>query len=424
MNGQHSDNEPAGTRHAAPGDATMQLSPGQGGTQRLKIPRAIDPGPPPKPKRSGRKLRLPFRGAEIWWWMLGGLGLLLIVTLASYFFLSPRPRAQGFTLNVERTGGAPVNDVVVEGLHRGIPNENGAWLVPYLTLGKRKVGFADSTEAQEVAGERNGEIKPLTITGPVKPQLPPEIDYGGTRMRLIEGGPFTLGSSEPGALPNEGPPHQVQLEDFYIDVYEVTNALYKNYSATSGRPLPKNGFDASYLSQDQAPVVGISFDEADAYARSVSKRLPTEAEWEKAAAWDPSQQKKRKWPWGDGPAPGDVNLGRAQPQFAAVGSSQGDRSAYGIMDMAGNAYEWVNASYAAYPGSTATDPLFGKGYRVLRGADCVHSLEAARTTAREVEPRARRFNDKTFWLIGFRCVVSVSNPQLQSYLRQRGLIQN
>ncbi|MFN7947416.1 MAG: SUMF1/EgtB/PvdO family nonheme iron enzyme [Blastocatellia bacterium] len=422
MNGQHSDNESAGARSAAPGDATMQLSPGQGGTQRLKIPHAMEPGPPPKPKRSGRRMRLPFRGSEIWWWLLGGLGLLLIMTLASYFFLRPRP--QGFTLRVGSSNAAPVNDVVVEGVHRGIPGTDGTLRVPYLALGKQKVRFADGTEAPDVTGESHGQTVALNVAGTVAKKLPDEIEYGGTRMRLIEGGPFTLGSSEPGALPNEGPPHQVQLEDFYIDVNEVTNALYKSYCAASGRPLPKNGFDTNYLSQDQSPVVGISFDEADAYARSVNKRLPTEAEWEKAAAWDPAQQKKRKWPWGDGPAPGEVNLGRSQPQFAAVGSSPGDRSALGLMDMAGNAYEWVNAIYAAYPGSTATDPLFGKGFRVIRGADCVHSLDAARTTAREVEPRARKFNDKTFWLIGFRCVVPVSNPQLQSYLRQRGLIQN
>ncbi|HWQ33726.1 MAG TPA: SUMF1/EgtB/PvdO family nonheme iron enzyme [Blastocatellia bacterium] len=419
MNGEYSDSERAGKR-AASGDATLPLeATPQSRTEKLKIPGAQPPAR--KPQRSGARLRGPFRASEVIWWTIGGLVLLLFMAATSFFFL--RPRAQGFALVVSSANAAPVSDVIVEGVHRGIPSADGTLRVPALTLGKQKVRFADGGEVKEVSGERDGQEIPLTAQA--KPGMPEEIEYGNSRMRLIKGGMFTLGSSDAGAQPVEGPPHQVQLEDFYIDVYEVTNALYKNFCASSGRPLPKIGFDPNYPGQDQSPVVGISYEEADAYARSVGKRLPTEAEWEKAAAWDEQQQKKRRWPWGDGPAPGAVALGpRAQPQFAPVGSSAGDRSAAGLMDMAGNAAEWVSSFYMAYPNSTAADRFFGKGYRVVRGADCMGSLDLARTTARGVEPRARNQNNKAFWLIGFRCVVPAKDPALLNSLRQRGLVLN
>jgi iron(II)-dependent oxidoreductase len=164
------------------------------------------------------------------------------------------------------------------------------------------------------------------------------------------------------------------------------------------------------------PVVGLNFADASAYAAWAGKRLPTEEEWEKAASWGPSADKKRMWPWGDSSEAGRATLGA--DHTTAIGSNPSGASAYGVQDMAGNVLEWVNAFYQPYPGNTATDPNFGTVNRVVRGGSFHSDIEDARTTRRIYSPpqfSAAEQKERS-WLIGFRCVVSANDPKLQERL--------
>src|SRR5262249_32293435 len=141
------------------------------------------------------------------------------------------------------------------------------------------------------------------------------------------------------------------------------------------------------------------------------KRLPTEAQWEKAAGWDPVARKKRIYPWGDGPAPGAVSANSDYP--AKVGSSQGDRSAYGVFDMAGNAAEWVEGSYAAYPGGSHIKEDESVG--LMRGAffqrDLKQVSDALRAARRNTLPR--RFPPGKSIAVGIRCAIGADDERIQ-----------
>ena len=141
------------------------------------------------------------------------------------------------------------------------------------------------------------------------------------------------------------PPREVDLPDFHIDKHEVTNDQYRRFVAATGHRLPIRWHEHGYPEAlSDCPIIGIDYEDAQAYAAWVGKRLPTEEEWEKAARGDDG----RLWAWGNawdpeacrhddsGPLPMDVT---PDP----VGSHPKDRSVYGVMDMAGNVAEWVDA---------------------------------------------------------------------------------
>jgi formylglycine-generating enzyme required for sulfatase activity len=153
-------------------------------------------------------------------------------------------------------------------------------------------------------------------------------------MTLIPGEYFSMGSNDGSGA--ERPPHRVWLDTFYIDKYEVTNHKYAEFLKATGHPRPAFWENDRYNSPDQ-PVVGVSWDDAVAYCKWAGKRLPTEAEWEKAARGGADG---RKFPWGDEEPKGkaafgqDMNTGRPAP----VGKYQ--PNGYGLYDMAGNVWEW------------------------------------------------------------------------------------
>lgn len=190
----------------------------------------------------------------------------------------------------------------------------------------------------------------------------------GAEMVLIPAGEFQMGSVD--GFDDEKPVHTVYVDAFYMDVYEVTNALYKKFVDATGHSAPECRDNSTYNAPEQ-PVVGVSWHDAIAYAEWSGKRLPTEAEWEKAAR---GGLKAKKYPWGDKLTHGDANYSGTGGKDRWDGTSPvGSFSAngYGLYDMAGNVYEWCadwydSGYYSASPERNPTGPSSGTG-RVLRG---------------------------------------------------------
>jgi sulfatase modifying factor 1 len=192
---------------------------------------------------------------------------------------------------------------------------------------------------------------------------PPEDKSSLNNMVFIPSGVFIMGSDK--GSPYEGPPRKVYLDGYYIDRYEVTNSLYQRFVDEGGyesqkywsqegwewkengqisypgfwlgKEYSKSQFGWEYHKADQ-PVAGVSWYEADAFCRWAGKRLPTEAEWEKAARGDDG----RTYPWGEDPPDCfHANYAGCRQYPAPVGSYEKGRSPYGLYDMAGNVWEWV-----------------------------------------------------------------------------------
>ena len=136
-------------------------------------------------------------------------------------------------------------------------------------------------------------------------------------------------------------------------------------------------------------MTGVSWYEAEAYARWAGKRLPTEAEWERAAAWDSELRRKRLFAWGD-EEPSDVlcNFGMSRWGTTPVGSFPAGASPVGCLDMNGNVWEWTSAPFAGFPGFRAypypeySEVWFDEDHRVLRGGSWATGPSVLRTTFR------------------------------------------
>ncbi|MBI5385457.1 MAG: formylglycine-generating enzyme family protein [Verrucomicrobia bacterium] len=227
----------------------------------------------------------------------------------------------------------------------------------------------------------------------------------GAEMVLVPAGPFVMGSLDGDA--DEAPPRQVTLAAFYIDRFEVTHARYAAFvKATGHKPLidwPSGVMPAKLANH---PVVNVTWADADAYARWVGKRLPTEAEWEKAARGTNGQV----YPWGNSAAgkkaaSGEDAKDKTHPEGRTfpVGSFPDDASPYGAMDMAGNVWEWTADWYTAYPGSDHLELEFGKKFKVIRGGGAIDYYGAAST--RRCADRARSAPYGRYDALGFRCVM-------------------
>jgi iron(II)-dependent oxidoreductase len=146
------------------------------------------------------------------------------------------------------------------------------------------------------------------------------------------------------------------------------------------------------------PVIHISFWEAEAFARYEGGRLPTEAEWEKAATSDPDASRTRTYPWGEEPPTRDhCNIGQSGWGPAPVGCYPRGASAYGVEQLLGDVYEWTASPFVPYPGYSTfpypeySEVFFGDDeYRVLRGASWATAPSVARSTFRNWDYRQRR----------------------------------
>ncbi|MFG1791935.1 ergothioneine biosynthesis protein EgtB [Nocardia sp. NPDC049149] len=246
---------------------------------------------------------------------------------------------------------------------------------------------------------------------------------------VIPAGEFTMGTStDPWALDNERTAHRVRLPGFAIDAAPVTNAQYLAFLDDGGYDRPELWSTRGWAHRQEAglvapqfwerdsaghwwrrvfgvltplrpnqPVVHVCWFEAEAYANWAGKRLPTEAEWEKAATHDPATGAVRRFPWGETePDDTTANLGQRHLEPADVGAYPAGATPAGVHQLIGDVWEWTASGFEPYPGFRAfpyreySEVFFGGDYRVLRGGSFGTDPVACRSTFRNWDHPIRR----------------------------------
>jgi len=334
---------------------------------------------PPQSAKPRAKKKLP-----LWLIILAGLGALLLCIgaglLVSRLFINPQEG--GLSLGLGAKTATPTLT---------------ATLPPSPTATEEPLPTATAT------------LEPTPTETPEPTRVPNTVrDIDGMEMVHISAGEFTMGSTR---AEHEQPVRQVSLDAFWIDRYEVTNQQYSlcveagactgpafNYSSTR---------DSYYNNPEYAnyPVIYVTWPQAQSYCEWTGGRLPSEAEWEKAAR---GATDERSYPWGNqAPDCNLVNFGGDEGCVAdtsAAGAYPDGASPYGVMDMSGNVWEWVadwydEAYYANSPLQNPPGPEDGL-QRVLRGGSWYKFANAIRVSYREVNVPEGRWNH-----LGFRCVM-------------------
>jgi iron(II)-dependent oxidoreductase len=280
-------------------------------------------------------------------------------------------------------------------------------------------------------------IDDVTYEPPRRREPPESVGPLADAEVMVPAGPFLMGTDDRRlAYDNERPAHEVIVPRFRIDRCPTTNYDFLRFMEDGGyrrRELwTAEGWrwrldanvahpaqwlqssDGSWherafgrlvpLALDQ-PVIHVCWYEADAYARWAGKRLPSEVEWEKAAAWDLERGTARRYPWGDAPpSPELANLDQHTFSPAAVGAYPLGASYFGCHQLLGDVWEWTSSDFAPYPGFVAfpyaeySEVHFGRGYKVLRGGSWATQPLVARNTFRNWDlPQRRQL------FAGFRC---------------------
>lgn len=297
---------------------------------------------------------------------------------------------------------------------------------------------------QSLQLKKNGPYEPV---GRLRPPPPPQSDaFDDIDMADFPGGWVEIGTNDrSGAYDNERPLHRIELSPFSIDMGPVTEGAYARFIAGGGYEAreywseigwawraehnithPKYWrhtegswhvriMDRVLPLDERRPVCHVSYYEAEAYARFVGKRLPTEFEWEAAATWDPSAGTKRRYPWGDEAASDELaNVDVLTFGPAAVGSYVRNVSPIGCYGMIGDVWEWTSSTFNAYPGYEMfpypeySEVFFGDDHRVLRGGSWATGVGAIRGTFRNWDYPIRR---QIF--SGIRCVRGVGSTDDQ-----------
>ncbi|MFB6678215.1 ergothioneine biosynthesis protein EgtB [Streptomyces sp. NPDC056390] len=252
--------------------------------------------------------------------------------------------------------------------------------------------------------------------------------FRGPSEVLVPGGPFTMGTTtEPWSLDNERPAHARLVPPFHIDTAPVTNGAYLAFMDDGGYDNSRcwtpegwalvrdNGlrsplfwrreagqwlrrrFGVTEVVPPDEPVMHVSWYEADAYARWAGRRLPSEAEWEKAARFDPASGRSMRYPWGDAdPTPERANLGQRHLRPAPAGSYPAGESPLGVRQLIGDVWEWTSSDFLPYPGFAAfpyreySEVFFGPDHKVLRGGSFAVDAVACRGTFRNWDYPVRR----------------------------------
>lgn len=269
-------------------------------------------------------------------------------------------------------------------------------------------------------------VGPPVLDAPEAPHAatPPEHD-----RVLVPAGEFEMGTStDPWALDNEKPAHRVYVPAFLLETVPVTNRRFAGFIDDGGYRRRDLWSDAGWAHRCDAdleapqfwrrdtegrwwrrsfgreipvhpdePVVHVCFHEADAFARWAGARLPSEAEWEKAARWDPETGRSRRYPWGDDdPDPEHADLGQRHLGPAAVGAYPAGVSPLGVHQLIGDVWEWTSSRFEPYPGFRAfpyreySEVFFGGDFRVLRGGSFGTDQVACRGTFRNWDHPIRR----------------------------------
>jgi len=283
----------------------------------------------------------------------------------------------------------------------------GRWRVEF-ALGDDINTALSFTVAQPVASTAPVEVAKAPTTAPAPSQPPPPaagprpgtIQKRGkdeVEMVLVPPGTFTMGDSHGDGDAAERPTGKVTVNGFWIDRFDVTFDLFAKFVQT-GNYKPQGTWEQFKNRGGNHPVVGVTWNDALAYCRWADKRLPTEAEWEYAARGTDG----RKYPWGDqwDPSRARFRGNRSGGTSAPVGSYPSGASPFGVMDMAGNVWQWTASLEKPYP-YAATDgreDIQGSGSRVSRGGSWLGDSDILRTSVRDfLSPTSK--NDK----LGFRC---------------------
>lgn len=247
-----------------------------------------------------------------------------------------------------------------------------------------------------------GADRPTTMTG-----------KDGAPLVLIPDGSFPMGvpKGDRDGGRDEYPNHAVWLDAYYIDKFEVTNGRYREFVRATGHRPPQHLKDPSRNlwqgtvipdSIADRPVINVDWFDAEAYCKWAGRRLPTEAEWEKAARGTDD----RRFPWGNvEPTHKHLNFNQrwqGEKTLMPVGSYEAGKSPYGVYDMAGNVWEWVADWYDAYyyeksPARNPKGPATGT-YKVLRSSGWEVETPLVRSVTRVMSDPLNR-NHST----GFRC---------------------
>lgn len=236
----------------------------------------------------------------------------------------------------------------------------------------------------------------------------------------VPAGSVTLGSDSTDALDNERGSLTLDVPAFSIDRYPVTRGEFARFAAEDGYRRPEfwseagwnwrmaNGIESPLygLEHDSLPVMGVSRHEAEAYCRYRGGRLPTEAEWERAARWDPAAGRLRRNPWGDDPASAEHAChDRRTGGPAPVGRHPAGRSPVGCEDLMGSVWEWTSSTFAPFPGFAAypyagySEAYFDGRHAVIKGGSWATRDPVLRASFRSwYMPETRQI------LVGFRCV--------------------
>ncbi|MDQ3671177.1 MAG: ergothioneine biosynthesis protein EgtB [Actinomycetota bacterium] len=260
-----------------------------------------------------------------------------------------------------------------------------------------------------------------------------DVSDGPDEIR-IGGGSFVLGATdEPWAYDNELVAHEVEHAPFFIDRVPVTNGAFADFVSHRGYSSQKHWSPEGWAWRERAsvtaplfwerardgwervrfgrrepvpldePVQHVSWYEADAFARWAGKRLPTEAEWERAATWHERRGKDR-FPWGGEWTGYEANLGHRRHSPAPAGSYAGGESRVGCRQLTGDVWEWTSSHFLPYPGFLAfpypefSEVYFGDEYRVLRGGSWATDAVVARSSFRSWD-----YPDRRHIFAGFRC---------------------
>jgi len=374
--------EGAGVRSARPRERTLDT---QSTINQLEDVPAKDSSTPRT--RSTQTITPPTSSSLLRYWPLALIGILVVGALSISLFaaLFPRPRATP----------APETPAPV-------------FTQPPVT--EAPVATEASTEAPTRAPTQAPTANQDEITDPK-----------GVTMRLVPAGEFTMGSE---TYDDEKPIHQVYLDAYYMDKYEMTNALYETCVSAGVCDPPQQTSSythTSYYGDSQYadyPVIYVDWNQATTYCEWRGARLPTEAEWEKAARGTDG----RVYPWGnewdvrstrrlnfsdknDPTGASDTVADDGYADTAPVGSYPNGISPYGLYDMAGNVWEWVADWYDSsyYANSPSSNPMGSSSgeYRVLRGGSWDSDGDNARSAYRSwYDPSLFSLN------VGFRCALS------------------
>lgn len=319
----------------------------------------------------------------------------------------------------------------VESGHSGGPIFQGGKVIAMVGAGNQSVGRGVTAQSVQdyiegfgiTAHESTGSSSSMaSVPFPPQPAIsanpePQEktqtreiISKDGAPMVLIPAGEFMMGSQQDDGIAgsDERPAHSVYLDAYYIDQYEVTTTRYTKFFQETKRTVPLYWSGQVLKRHARKPMVGVDWNDATAYCSWVGKRLPTEAEWEKAARGTD----ERSYPWGN-EEPNDQRANfahccdfRDYDVLTNVGSFEEGKSSYSVYDMAGNVWEWVadwygDAYYSMSPERNPKGPPRGM-FRVLRGGSWNDKAGDMRSALRS---RFSLTNQTNY--IGFRCAQDV-----------------